>query len=153
MVYSLRGFRQVLKNAARSPEDYQDTIRHLARLESILSDLSRSDYSSQDVEIFALCSAIKMQATELVSTITKFSSKAQNYDDSLGSSASSGIHHGTIAKLRWAIDFTKQDLSRFKAVVSERVLAIDLLHKSFMTYGYIRVCLTNTLIFWTENCH
>jgi hypothetical protein len=133
VIYSLRGLRWILKDAAASSGDYQETIHYLTQLENVISDLSGSHYSSQDAELYTLSNAIKAQASELAKTVTDFSIKAQGYDQSLGASASNGLQHGIIPKFKWSMEFSKQDLSKFKAAVSERAMAIDLLHKSFTT--------------------
>jgi hypothetical protein len=131
----VREIYKALKDSGGASDDYQETIRHLQRLESIYSDFENIKSTNDDHQINSLVNAIKAQAGELHGFIESFKQKATaKYGAALGSQATSGAHHGTWHKINYVAQFSKKDVVQFKNGLADRTLVIDLLHSRFIAY-------------------
>jgi len=133
VVNALRKICRALQDTGGAIDDYQDTIQHLTRLETILSDFDKINLKDSNEEFRSLANAINAQAADIGKLIVSFAEEAtEKYGKTLGPQAPHGFHRGTWRKVRWATSFSQRDVSRFKVAITERTSAVDLLYKRLL---------------------
>jgi hypothetical protein len=87
-----------LHDQAGSSSDYQKTVVDLETIAAILLELQNLQPADGNL---SQINSIRGQASRIFHDVQQFLSSINKYNDTLGTRAARGFHHGTFAKIKW----------------------------------------------------
>lgn len=118
-----------LKEQGGASSDYQQTIRELESIYTILDQLQSTSIMMANPVIL---NAIKGQAHSLQTILSHFLDQISKYGGPLGCAAPKGFHRGPTSKAKWALLVSKE-AAKMKETVTAQSTKLTLLFEMLTT--------------------